>query len=110
MRTWRFTITGADFTGATRVRFDSHYLIAPGTFTETVVEAPSFTVDSDTQITAVVPAAPGGPGTGARVTVVTPNGDTPPSPLNFDVYAWNPLPVVKSVFRASGILAGNRSR
>jgi hypothetical protein len=63
-------------------------------------------VDSDTQITAVVPAAPGGPGTGARVTVVTPNGDTPPSPSNFDVYAWNPLPVVKSTSPNSGVTLG----
>ena len=100
------TITGADFTGATGVLFDSHYLIAPGTLTDTSVEAPSFTVDSDTQITAVVPAAPGGPGTGARVTVVTPNGDTPPSPSNFDVYAWNPLPVVKTISPNTGVNLG----
>jgi hypothetical protein len=89
------TITGADFTGATVVSFDSFYLIAPGTLTEAVVDAPSFTVDSDTQITAVVPAAPGGPGTGARVTVTTPNGDTNQS--NNNVYSWNPGPVVQTI-------------
>ena len=43
------TITGADFTGATGVSFDSYYANASGTYTDTSVEAPSFTVDSDTQ-------------------------------------------------------------
>jgi len=98
------TITGADFTGATVVKFDSFYLNAPGTFTETVVEAPSFTVDSDTQITAVVPAAPGGPGTGSGVTVVTPNGET--LDTNNSGYEWNPLPTVTGTSPLSDLTLG----
>jgi hypothetical protein len=98
------TITGADFTGATGVLFDSYYVNASGTNTETSVEAPSFTVDSDTQITAVVPAAPGGPGTWAEVTVVTPNGDTHPS--NYSSYRWNPLPVLKGTTPTTGVALG----
>jgi hypothetical protein len=100
------TITGADFTGATQVVFDSHWVNASGTLSEAEVDAPSFTVDSDTQLTAVVPAAPGGPGTGARVVVVTPNGDNLPDPDNYDVYQWNPLPVVKTVTPNQGAPQG----
>jgi hypothetical protein len=98
------TITGADFTSATGVWFDSYYVNASGTYTDTSVEAPSFAVDSDTQITAVVPAAPGGPGTSAEVTVVTPNGDTLPS--NYNSYAWNSLPVVKVTSPNMGVALG----
>jgi hypothetical protein len=54
------TISGQSFTGATAVRFGT-------------VPATSFTVDSDTQITAVVPAtAP--TGAGAKISVTTPGG------------------------------------
>ncbi|BAU28999.1 S-layer family protein [Aneurinibacillus soli] len=51
-------ITGTRFTGATAVKFGT-------------VNATSFTVDSDTQITAVVPAGTAG---AVNVSVVTPNG------------------------------------
>ena len=52
------TITGSGFLGATRVQFGG-------------VDAQSFVVNSDTQITAVTPAS--SPGT-ADVTVTTPRG------------------------------------
>jgi hypothetical protein len=91
------TLTGTNFTGATIVSFAK-------TLGNGVVEAPSFTVDSDTQITAVVPASPGGGGVFAFVEVATPYGDNsnsiPPT------YEWNPLPVVKSVSRVSGVNLG----
>ena len=50
------TITGTNFTGATAVRFNG-------------VNATSYTVNSETQITAVVPVATTGP-----ITVITPGG------------------------------------
>ena len=59
------TITGTGFTAATRVAFYD-------TQSSSLVDAPSFTVDSDTQITAVVPASPGGGGVFAFVFVTTP--------------------------------------
>jgi len=52
------TITGAGFTGAIGVSFGSN-------------AASSFTVDSDTQITAISPAGNSGP---VDVTVTTPTG------------------------------------
>jgi subtilisin-like proprotein convertase family protein len=61
------TVTGAGFTGATAVTFDG-------------VAATDFTVDSDTQITATVPAG----ATTGRVSVVTPNGSGA-SATNFTV-------------------------
>ena len=51
-------ITGTDFTGATAVKFG-------------VVDAVSFVVDSDTQITAVSPAQPAGV---VNIEVTTPDG------------------------------------
>jgi hypothetical protein len=56
------TITGSGFTGATAVRFGS-------------IAATSFTVDSDTQITAVSPAGTAG---AVGVTVTTPYGQSLP--------------------------------
>ncbi len=64
------TITGVDFTGATSVRFGN-------------TSAQSFTVISDTQITAVSP-----PGTGVvHVTVTTPAGTSAPSITDRFTYA-----------------------
>ncbi|MFR9750050.1 IPT/TIG domain-containing protein [Nocardia sp. 004] len=57
-------IAGTGFTGATAVTFG-------------LTPAAGFTVDSDTQITAIAPA--GGPGT-VGVTVTTPGGTSVPSP------------------------------
>jgi hypothetical protein len=56
------TLTGTGFTGATRVWFTT---LVAGVVTPT--DAPSFTVDSDTQITAVVPASPGGGSVYAKI-------------------------------------------
>lgn len=66
------TITGTNFTGATAVSFGGH-------------AAATFTVDSDTQITAVVGA---GTATG-KISVTTPNG-TANSATNFTVTASAP--------------------
>jgi hypothetical protein len=81
------TITGAYFLGASKVTFG-------------IVAATSYTVVSDTQITAVTPAQ-----LGARaVSVTTPEGTsskTPPVPFTFKV-----IPVVTSISPASGTTAG----
>jgi hypothetical protein len=93
------TLTGAGFTGSTRVWFT--YLAAG---VVTVIDAPSFTVDSDTQITAVVPAFPGGGGFYAEVYVATPYGNSdnsiPPT------YEWNPLPTVTVTTPNMGVNLG----
>jgi IPT/TIG domain-containing protein/PASTA domain-containing protein len=59
----KLTITGHDFSGATAVDFGS-------------TPAKSFTVNSDTSITAIAPAGAAGP---ADVTVTTPGGQSPTS-------------------------------
>lgn len=62
------TITGTGFTGATGVWFQQNV-----SFTTHIAKA-SFTVDSDTQITATVPPAPGNVTGNAVITVWTPLG------------------------------------
>lgn len=84
------TITGAQFTGATEVLFGT-------------VPAASFTVVSDTQITAVSPA---GSGT-VDVTVTTPDGSA--SLLPFGGFTYLPPPAVTGVSPASGAVPGGTS-
>ncbi|MFR9753534.1 IPT/TIG domain-containing protein [Nocardia sp. 004] len=78
-------LTGTGFTGATAVTFG----ITPAT---------SFTVDSDTQITATAP-----PGTAGviGVTVTTPGGVAGPA-----LYTYLPVPVVTVIAPTSGPAAG----
>ena len=73
----RVTIGGTGFSGATAVRFGD-------------TPAASFTVDSDTRISAVSPARDRGL---TKVTVTTPAGTTPPNPVATFEYAegtWTP--------------------
>ena len=87
------TITGSGFTGASKVLF--------GTATST------FTVNSDTQITAV---SPGGSGI-VYVTVTTPGGSTTTSNADQFTYLTAPAPIptiptIASISPSSGPLAG----
>jgi len=81
------TITGHDFTGAPAVSFGG-------------VPAASFTVDSDSSISATVPAGVGA----VDVTVTTPGGQSPTSAA--DKFTYIPRPVVSSVSPASGPRTG----
>ncbi|MGK8508114.1 beta strand repeat-containing protein [Nocardia asiatica] len=69
------TLTGTNLTGAVAVRFGT-------------TPATSFTVVSDTQITAVAPARTGN----AAITVTTPGGTS-----NFVAYGYTPVPTLTSV-------------
>ncbi|MFF7459735.1 IPT/TIG domain-containing protein [Kitasatospora sp. NPDC008115] len=81
------TITGTNLTGATAVNFGA-------------VAATAFTVDSDTQITATVPAASAaGP---VDVTVTTPGGTSAPGKFTYDA----PAPAVSGIAPDHGPLAG----
>ena len=80
-------ITGSDFTGASKVLFGT-------------VAASSFTVNSDTQITAVSPA---GSGT-VDVRVSTPGGSSVAS--NADRFTYVPAPIVTSVSPNTGSVLG----
>jgi hypothetical protein len=83
------TLTGANFSGATAVRFGG-------------VAAASFTVNSATQITAVTPPRAAG---AAAVTVTTPNGTSNPNDPNaFFYYAG--LPSLTDLAPPSGRTAG----
>lgn len=73
------TITGTNFTGATTVKFGG-------------TDAASFTVDSATQITAVV-----GSGSSGKVTVTTPGGTA----TSTDNFTYIPAPTITSVNPAS---------
>ncbi len=67
------TLAGANFTGATAVKFGS-------------VSAPSFTVNSDIKITVTTPVVPGGQ---MDITVVTPSGVSATSAADqFDAYTY----------------------
>jgi hypothetical protein len=87
----RVTITGHDFTGATAVSFGG-------------VPAQSFTVDSDSSITAVSPAGAVGL---VDVSVTTPGGQSPVSAA--DRFTYVPRPVVTSVSPARGATGGGTS-
>ncbi|WP_245714205.1 beta strand repeat-containing protein, partial [Nocardia vaccinii] len=81
------TLTGTGFTGTTAVHF------GPNT-------AVSFTVVSDTEITAVVPA-----GTGAvDITVTTPGGSSVPVP-----YTYVPAPTLSSIVPGEGPETGGNT-
>ncbi len=80
-------ITGSGFTGATGVSFDS-------------TPATSFTVVSDSVITATAPA---GSGSG-DVVVATSGGSSPTTPA--DVFTWVPAPVVTGISPAIGPVTG----
>ncbi|MFJ2911882.1 IPT/TIG domain-containing protein [Streptomyces sp. NPDC087228] len=80
------TLTGTGFTGATAVTFAGF-------------PAASFTVNSDTQITAVTPAGSAG---AAVVTVTTPGGTSAPDAFFF----YAAPPVLNSVAPAQGPTAG----
>jgi hypothetical protein len=83
------TITGSGFTGATVVRFGW-------------TVASSFTVDSDTQITAVSPAHAA---SAQNVAVVAPGGVTPTVSVDLFTYVA-PVPVVTAIAPTSGTTAG----
>ncbi len=88
------TITGTEFSEATAVRFGS-------------VSAPSFTVNSESSITAVTPAEPTGI---VPVTVTTPAGTTPAALGVFLHYiAAFPQPVVRRMKPAKGPAGGGTS-
>jgi IPT/TIG domain-containing protein len=82
------TITGANFSGATAVKFGSN-------------DATSFTVDSDGQITAVAPAS--ALATTVDVRVTSPNGTSAFTPVDHYTYV---VPAVSAVAPASGPLSG----
>ncbi|WP_340373789.1 IPT/TIG domain-containing protein [Streptomyces sp. SS7] len=85
------TLTGANLSGATAVRFGA-------------ANAASFTVTSPTQITAVSP--PGSPGA-VPVTVTTPAGTSAASPGAYYFYA--PAPVLSEISPGAGPAAGGAS-
>ena len=94
------TITGTGFTGATAVNFVQDTVA--GT---TQTPATSFTVDSDTQITAIAPAAPGGTAGFADILVIVPAG----SIVSTAEYTWEGLPVVRALLPFTGsTVGGNR--
>ncbi|MFF3689572.1 IPT/TIG domain-containing protein [Streptomyces sp. NPDC002187] len=83
------TLTGTNLTGTTAVRFDT-------------TAAPSFTVNSATQITAMTPVHAAG---AATVTVTTPGGTSnPDNPTAYFYYAAPPA--LTSITPSSGTTAG----
>jgi len=80
-------IRGSGFTGASKVLFGT-------------VPASRFTVNSDTQITAISPA---GSGT-VHVTVTTPGGTSATSTA--DRFTYLPIPIIASISPRSGPVAG----
>ncbi len=90
------TITGAGFTGATGVAFGMN-------------AATSYTVNSDTQITAVAPAAYGNQAGAVDVTVTTGAGTSATSSADQFSYLAVPAPLVAGLSPASGPVAGGTS-
>jgi hypothetical protein len=82
------TVTGSGFTGASAVMFGA-------------VAATSFTVNSDSQITATAPAQAAGP---VDVTVTSPGGVSATS--SADAYTYAAVPAVTGVSPAAGPVAG----
>ena len=81
------SITGTGFTDASRVSFSG-------------IDATSYTIDSDTQVTAVAPAhAPGA----THVRVRTPGGTTNSTA---DIYRYRAEPTITALSRQAGPLAG----
>jgi hypothetical protein len=91
------TITGTGFTGATAVLFQQD-----ANFTSYITNA-SFTLDSDTQITATVPPAPGNVTGSALIGVFTPLGNDPSSPPTYYHYVG---PTVTRVSNNFGLVTG----
>jgi hypothetical protein len=84
------TITGSNFTGATVVWFGG-------------AQATSFTVNSDTSLTAVAPAQAAGT---VAVVVTTPYGTSATTPADQFTYALPPAPAVNALSPASGLTDG----
>lgn len=83
------TVTGSGFTGATKVHFGT-------------AVAPSFTVNSDSQITATVP-----PGGGfVDVTVTTPKGTSANSSADVYTHLSGAVPAVTKILPAAGPVGG----
>ena len=87
-------ITGRDFTGASKVLFGT-------------VAASSFTVNSNTQITAVSPASPAGNGT-VDVRVITPGGTSATSSADRFTYVYA-QPKITGMSPMSGPVTGGAS-
>jgi hypothetical protein len=85
------SVTGTNFTGATTVKFGS-------------ANAKSFTVNSESSITAVSPAETAGT---VDVTVTTPGGASAASAA--DQFTYLPLPTVTGVSPKEGSVAGGTS-
>ena len=86
------TITGTNFTGATAVKFGTN-------------NAKSFTVESDTKITAVTPAFSGGNEDGVGVTITTPGGTNNSEECGYPV-GYRYEPTITEVEPSSGPAAG----
>jgi hypothetical protein len=84
------TVTGSHFTGTTAVKFGS-------------TAASSFTVNSDTQITATAPAGSSG---AVDVRVTNPDGTSAVVSADQFTYTSTPLPTVSSLSATSGTTSG----
>jgi hypothetical protein len=91
------TITGTGFTGALFVPVQQFEVFPP------VTRLASFTVDSDTQITVVVPPAPEGITGKAEIQVVTP---LPPEPNALTFYTYTGPPTVTRITPTFGLVTG----
>ena len=92
------TITGTGFTGTAGVSFQQSVKGPPA------MRFASFTVDSDTQITATVPPAPAGISGNAQISLLNPLGPDPTAPPTLYRYVG---PTVTSInFPAFGLVTG----
>jgi hypothetical protein len=89
----QITISGSDLSGATAVSFGGY-------------SSPSFSVTSDTSLTAIVPAQAAGT---VDVTVTTGSGTSAPVSADRYTYAAAPAPSVTSLGTSSGTTAGGTS-